>query len=316
MFSHEQSPIETSQKHSNEIHTRAAQEATQIILDQKLGELEFVDSADYEKWREYYYQHIGSLERKLEDIALETTIPAGEVAVKFGNVIRMGKLFTQISTSHDAALKLTEPHRTEIINKLHAAELASGKDPRTGLIDSPDVMFKEFRREQAQFKRDLIEPDDILAWVELDIDDLKKINTLIGQDGADQQVIYKLAEILTASTRPGDTIARPGGDEFAILARVKSGGVRSFGERIEKAISAIKYGLPDQEQHTLTCSIGIHILDKSKILEMSAQNGKEFYSTVRPPADEAAKFAKKQGKNSTYIYKDDNNFIQLNQWIS
>ena len=50
----------------------------------------------------------------------------------------------------------------------------------------------------------------------LDLDDLKRVNDTGGHAAGDE-LLALCAEVLQATSRPGDTLARTGGDEFAVL---------------------------------------------------------------------------------------------------
>jgi diguanylate cyclase (GGDEF)-like protein/PAS domain S-box-containing protein len=55
------------------------------------------------------------------------------------------------------------------------------------------------------------------ALMLLDLDDFKKVNDTLGHDAGDE-LLKIIGERLNASIRKGDTLARMGGDEFALLA--------------------------------------------------------------------------------------------------
>ena len=91
-----------------------------------------------------------------------------------------------------------------------------------------------------------------------DIDRFKVVNESLGHDGGDR-LIMAVAERLTAMLRPGDTVARMGGDEFALLCEDVSG----YGEAVDIATRVIgSFEKPFQVQGsdmTLSVSVGVAI---------------------------------------------------------
>jgi diguanylate cyclase (GGDEF)-like protein len=76
-----------------------------------------------------------------------------------------------------------------------------------------------------------------LAIAVIDLDGLKQVNDEYGH-GAGDAVIVAAAERIRAATRPGDTVARFGGDEFVVVLEGLTSGdeLRSLGERIANAL--------------------------------------------------------------------------------
>lgn len=85
------------------------------------------------------------------------------------------------------------------------------RDPLTGLANR--ILFHDrLAHAMALRQRD----DRAVAVVSLDLDDFKLVNDSLGHPAADS-VLVGVAERLSRCARPGDTVARMGGDEFALL---------------------------------------------------------------------------------------------------
>jgi diguanylate cyclase len=98
------------------------------------------------------------------------------------------------------------------MRRLRAAESLALRDPLTGL---PNRSLLEDRVEQAlRRSRRTGEP---FAVVALDLDGFKEINDVRGHRAGDQ-VLMRIARMLEEVVRESDTVARIGGDEFAVLS--------------------------------------------------------------------------------------------------
>jgi diguanylate cyclase (GGDEF)-like protein/PAS domain S-box-containing protein len=98
--------------------------------------------------------------------------------------------------------------------------------------------------------------DQTFAVLYLDLDRFKVVNDSLGHMGGDQLLIG-IARRLESCLRPGDTIARMGGDEFTVLLEdIGDGGtVTQVAERIQSELSA-PFSLSGREVFT-TVSMGI-----------------------------------------------------------
>ncbi|HEY5318083.1 MAG TPA: EAL domain-containing protein, partial [Solirubrobacteraceae bacterium] len=100
-----------------------------------------------------------------------------------------------------------------------------------------------------------------LAVLFLDIDDFKLVNDTLGHEAGDR-LLVEMTPRLRAALRPGDTVARFGGDEFVVLCEDLSSDADAthIAERIAFACSRpVTLG---PHQHLVTMSAGVVVVDR------------------------------------------------------
>lgn len=135
---------------------------------------------------------------------------------------------------------------------------------------------------------------DPIAVLFLDLDDFKTVNDSLGHPAGDR-LLVAVAERLRVATRPGDTVARFSGDEFAVL--VESGSMPAAAEAIaERITEAMRPTFPVLEsQVSMRASIGIAL----------GQRPQETPDDLLRDADLAMYLAKHNGKGRFEMYRPD-----------
>jgi diguanylate cyclase (GGDEF)-like protein len=119
-----------------------------------------------------------------------------------------------------------------------------------------------------------------------DVDHFKEINDVHGHAGGDL-VLKDVAQVLVTLTRQTDTVARYGGDEFAIIfPETSAKSARVVGDKIQKAMEAHRIQLGDAAL-VVTLSLGLTSTDASP----------QSWRTIIEEADKALYEAKAQGRN-------------------
>ena len=133
-----------------------------------------------------------------------------------------GRLLGRVSVVRDVTEERARHHAVEVLNARLVAELAvverlqaelseeAVRDHLTGLHNRRHLD----RALTAALAR--VSADEPLAVAVLDIDHFKAVNDRHGHAAGDQ-VLRGIADALRTATRPGDVVARLGGEEFVLL---------------------------------------------------------------------------------------------------
>jgi diguanylate cyclase (GGDEF)-like protein/PAS domain S-box-containing protein len=161
------------------------------------------------------------------------------------------------------------------------------RDPLTGLANR--ALFSERLEHALARSASGGNPPAVLF---IDLDDFKTVNDSLGHRAGDRLLVEVAARFATAIAS-GDTLARMGGDEFAILL-----------EDIRDAVAPVELGRrilaglapplrPDGKEVFVRASIGIAV----------ARNAAEGAGTLLRNADAAMYTAKSRGKHAIEVYE-------------
>lgn len=163
------------------------------------------------------------------------------------------------------------------LDALNEMERRARTDPLTGALNRR-AFDEELTIALARAKR----YERSLALVTTDIDHFKRINDRFGHPTGDE-VIKRFASMLREESREVDTVARIGGEEFAVVVpEIDVAQATAFAERLRQATEKIQIG-----DLTLTASFGVASTDFSDYVGR----------TLIRNADMALYKAKEQGRN-------------------
>ena len=144
-------------------------------------------------------------------------------------------------------------------------------------------------RLQQGLKRMRREPEHAFAVLFLDLDGFKATNDTLGHEAGDQ-LLLRVAKALRECVRPQDTVARVGGDEFALL--LESAGAAETARLVADRVLRAVAGAALSEKLPLSASIGIVMVNEP--------NGTA--DRILRQADIAMYHAKAAGKARSMLY--------------
>lgn len=181
------------------------------------------------------------------------------------------KLYNDLISANETLEKQSED--------LH--KLAS-TDPLTGLLNR-----RELHNSAKKVMAQSIAQRSTFALLSLDIDDFKKINDAYGHPTGDKFLIG-IANVLMASARSSDFVARVGGEEFVlILPNTNEKSAFKLAEKIRKKVSKMVI-----DNISITTSIGMVV---------SHEEGFVDFDTLVNLSDVALYQSKESGRNQTTV---------------
>jgi diguanylate cyclase (GGDEF)-like protein len=165
------------------------------------------------------------------------------------------------------ALALMVAERTEQLRQANESlrdysrrmEEVSMTDALTGLWNRRYLLrqlpadLAHYHRERARSK----DPDTIVLFALLDLDDFKQINDAYGHKAGDE-LLCRMASLLSALVRQDDYVVRWGGEEFLIVLRqLRSDEIAVFADRLVRAVRNLRIEPRPGQPLRVTCSVGL-----------------------------------------------------------
>jgi diguanylate cyclase len=229
-----------------------------------------------------FYEQVGAYQKQLENADDFPTLSAVIKGLLADTQIVRADIHASRAELVDAQRKVDayEARVRELELELTQVSALVQKDPLTEAMNRRGLE-EAFRIETARATR----YESALALAMLDVDDFKKLNDSLGHLGGDRALVH-LAQIMKATLRPTDLLARMGGEEFAILfpaTEVEEAAQAT--ERLQKELARAAF-LFEGKTCVLAFSAGVANWRRAESLE-------EFMRR----ADEALYSAKRAGKN-------------------
>jgi diguanylate cyclase (GGDEF)-like protein/PAS domain S-box-containing protein len=196
-----------------------------------------------------------------------------------GSIVGAVELFTDDTAGNEERRKATAMQRLAFLD--HLTQLPN----RRYLEIALHTALTEFEAHK-----------DALGVLMVDLDNFKAINDASGHSFGDQ-ALKQVAQALTSSLRPADTVGRWGGDEF--LAIVRGVDLESLGRLAERSVEQVRQiSIPGKEGKVLTSSVSVGaalcregesaedlVLRADRLMYLSKAGGKNQVTVDRGPVD-------------------------------
>ncbi len=170
-------------------------------------------------------------------------------------------------------------------------------EPLTGLVSG-----REFRRRLAAALANARTSDACPAICFMDLDNFKRVNEDVGQVGGDE-LLRQLGARLRDAIRQSDTLARPGGDEFALLLE---GCPQDMAVKICGTLRQVVEDFDFQwggKSLAVSVSMGLATITRDS----------GTVGDVLQEAESACQVAKNMGRSRTYVFQEQDPALRKHQ---
>ncbi len=201
----------------------------------------------------------------------------------------LGELTNVINRMASALQHERENLERSVAERTKELQEANARLERLAVTDGLTGVFNH-RRFQEQLQAELLRSERHkrpMGVLMVDVDFFKKVNDAMGHPAGDE-LLRRLAEVLSADLRATDLIARYGGEEFAvILPETTKSEAMQVAERMRQAVETRINSGERTWPNKVTVSIGVATFPED------GKSGEQ----VLTAADQAMYVAKRQGRN-------------------